>query len=174
MLDINEMTVLLTDDMPNMINSLRRMMKILGYGKYFFTAGNGEEALKILKKEPVDLAFLDYNMPMMTGVEVLKEIREDRVLRDMPVIMITAQAYQEFVAEAGESDTDAYILKPVTVKVLEEKVNMVVENANNPSPMVFHLKLARDYEEDGNIDNAIEMARLAMEANPKASRPIRE
>ena len=174
MIDTREMTVLLVDDMPNMVNSIRGMLKILRFGKNFVTANNGEEAFRILQKEPVDLAILDYDMPVMTGSELLREMREDRRFRDIPVIMVTAQAYRDFVAEAGESTVGAYILKPVTVKVLEEKVSSVIEEANNPPPMVMHLKMARDFEEQGDLDESIAQAKLAMEANPKATRPIRE
>ena len=174
MIDTREMTVLLVDDMPNMVNSIRGMLKILRFGKNFVTANNGEEAFRVLQKEPVDLAILDYDMPVMTGSELLREMREDRRFRDIPVIMVTAQAYRDFVAEAGESTVGAYILKPVTVKVLEEKVSSVIEEANNPPPMVMHLKMARDFEEQGDLDESITQAKLAMEANPKATRPIRE
>ena len=174
MIDIREMTVLVADDMPNMINSIRGMLKILNIGKIFVTANNGEEAFRVLQNQPVDLAILDYDMPVMTGAELLREMREDRRFRDIPAIMVTAQAYRDFVAEAGESTVGAYILKPVTVKVLEEKISSVIKEANNPPPMVMHLKMARDFEEQGEIDESIIQAKLAMEANPKATRPIRE
>jgi tetratricopeptide (TPR) repeat protein len=177
MIDINEMTVLIADDMPNMITTLRNMMKVLKYGKRFIPANNGEQAWRILKKEkeePVELAILDSNMPVMTGAELLSRIREDRDLRDLPVVMVTALANREFVAEAAESETDAYILKPPTVKVLGEKILGVIENANNPSPMVTHLKEARRFEEAGDIDAAIQKAHLAVDANPLSSKPVHE
>ena len=110
----------------------------------------------------------------MTGGELLSRIREDRDLKDLPVVMVTAYAHREFVAEAAESEIDAYILKPITVKVLGDKVLGVIKNVNRPPPMVYHLQKARRFEEDGNIDAAIGEARLAMEANPRSSRPLRE
>jgi CheY-like chemotaxis protein len=174
MIDIIEMTVLIADDMPNMITTIRGMMKYLNFGNKFLSAGNGDEAWNILKKEAVDLAILDYNMPIINGAELLNRIREDRDLRDLPVLMVTAQANMEFVAEAAESEIDAYILKPATVKVLGDKILSVIENANDPSPMVFHLKEARRYDDVGDIDGAIEEALLALEGNPASSRPPRE
>ena len=174
MIDIVEMTVLIVDDMPNMITTIRSIMKVLGFGKRFIAASNGEEAWQILKKKPVDLAILDYNMPLMTGAGLLSRIREDKDLRDLPVVMVTAYAHKEFVAEAAESEIDAYVLKPVTVKVLGDRVLRVIEKANKPPPMVHHLQRARKFEDDGDIDAAIDETRLALDANPKSSRPLRE
>ncbi len=174
MINIKEMTVLIADDMENMYNSIRSIMKLHGYGKKFLYASNGEEALKILRAGGVDLTILDKNMPVMTGLEVLKRIRQDEDLRDMPVIMITAHAEKEFITTAAESEIDAYILKPITVKLIEEKIPPVIEKANNPSPMSFHLKRARKYAEEGDLDTAIKEADLAIKANPKSSRPLRE
>ena len=114
MIDINEMTVLIVDDMVSMCKSIHSMMRVIGYGRNVLFAYNGKEALNILQKEPIDLVLLDYNMPVMSGGEVISHIREDRNLRDLPVIMVTAQAYQDYVAEAAESVIDAYILKPLT------------------------------------------------------------
>ena len=174
MIDIKEMTVLIVDDIPNMVTTIRSVMKVLGYGKNFLTAYNGQEAWEVLQKEPVDVAILDYNMPFMTGAGLLSRIREDRNLRDLPVVMVTGEANMDFVAEAAESEIDAYILKPVTVKLLGDKVLGVIKNANNPPPMVYHLQRARRFEDDGDLDSAIDQAKQAMEANPKSSRPLRE
>ncbi|GAI83496.1 unnamed protein product [marine sediment metagenome] len=82
--------------------------------------------------------------------------------------------YQDYVAEAAESVIDAYILKPLSIKLLEDKISLVVEKANNPPPMVEHLKKARDFEDEGDIDGAVREAKLAMEAEPNSSRPIRD
>jgi tetratricopeptide (TPR) repeat protein len=117
---------------------------------------------------------MDYNMPVMTGAEVLRNIRDDRKRRDLPVVMITGEAYADYVAEVGESEIDAYILKPLTIQLIKEKVSYVVNKANNPPPMVLHLKKARELEEQGDWDMAIQHVELAMKANPKSTRPIRE
>jgi len=122
MIDIHEMTVLIVDDIITMCKSIHRMIRVIGYGRTFLYAHNGKEALDTLHKEPIDLVLLDYNMPGMSGAEVLDYIREDRNLRDIPVIMVTGQAYQDYVAEAAESVIDAYILKPLSIKLLEDKM----------------------------------------------------
>ncbi|MFC1824709.1 response regulator [Thermodesulfobacteriota bacterium] len=174
MLDIHEMTVLIADDAVPMCKSIHKMMKVIGYGGDFFFAHNGREALDILAVESIDLVLLDYNMPVMTGGVALSLIREDQKLKELPVIMVTAEAYRDYVAEVGESEIDAYILKPVTIRLLEEKVGRVVQKVNNPPPMIYHLKRARNFADEGNLDAAIQETELAMATNPKATRPIRE
>lgn len=174
MIDLIEMKVLFVDDMEQMFKSLRGMMKVLGYGKKFFYARNGLEAWNLLKEVSVDLAIIDWNMPVMTGVELLARIREDRNLRDMPIIMATAEANREIVAEVAESDIDSYILKPLTVKSLGDRILSVVNQANNPPPMIQHLKQARAFEEAGEMEKAIAEAKKALKAEPNSSRPLRE
>jgi CheY-like chemotaxis protein len=174
LIDIRNMTVLIVDDSMNMCQSISGMMKVVGFGKRFLFGHTGKEALDLLAREPVDLLLLDYNMPVMTGAEVLSQVRMDRDLRDLPVIMVTGEAYQDYVAEIGESEIDAYILKPLTVKVLQEKIALVVGKANNPPPMIRHLKRARACEDRGDLEGAVREAQLAVRENPKATRPIRE
>jgi CheY-like chemotaxis protein len=174
MIDLETMSILIVDDVDNMCKSIRGMLKILKYGSKFRFARNGVEAWNLLKKEHMDLAIVDWNMPYMTGSELLSRIREDSKLRDMPVVMVTAEANREIVAEAAESDIDAYILKPLTVKALGEKVSVVIKKANDPPPMFYHLKIARDLEELGELDAAVEELKKAMEADSASSKPIRE
>jgi tetratricopeptide (TPR) repeat protein len=175
MIELHHMNVLIVDDMENMCKAIRSMLKVLNIGGQAFCAYNGIDAWKILERgEKIDLAIIDWNMPGMTGVELLGHIRDNRDLRDLPVIMVTAEANREIVAEAAESDIDAYILKPITVKALENRIKMVIDKANNPPPMLLHLKKARILEESGYVDNAIDEAFLAMDANPSSSRPVRE
>jgi len=174
MINLKDMTVLIVDDIITMCKSIHRMMKTVNYGEKFLYAYNGKEALRVLRKEPIDLILMDYNMPEMAGGEALNHIREDRNLRDIPVIMITAQAWGDYVAEAAESYIDAYILKPLTIKILKSKVSYVVEKANNPPPVVAHLKRAMHFEDEGDLDAAINEAIQAMEAAPDSSKPVRE
>lgn len=174
MINLQEMSVLIVDDMPSMTKYIHKMMRNIGYGKDFFFAHSGNEALSVMRKEHIDLVLMDYNMPEMTGGEALSQIREDRELRDTTVIMVTAEAYSDFVAEIGESEVDAYILKPLTISLMQEKIAAAVEKSNNPPPMIYHLKRARAFEEQGEVDLAIKEARLAMDANPNSTKPVRE
>ncbi len=173
MIELDNMNVLIADDVHPMCKSIRSMLKILKFGKKIHFAHNGRHAWRLLHKEPVDLVIADLKMPIMDGMELLDLIRSDKLLRDLPVIMITNEATSEIVAEAAESDIDAYLLKPITVKMLEEKIRTVIDKANNPSAMDSHLKTARMFEEFGDIDMAIEEAELALEMDPLSSKPFR-
>ncbi len=176
MVDLREMTVLVVDDMENMYNSIRSIMRVLKFGRRFYYAENAEEALKLLKDQdlPIDLLILDNNMPGMKGVELLQMIRDDTSLRELPVVMITADAQQEFVTMAAESEIDAYLLKPITVGLVNEKIPPVIERANDPPPMMLHLKQAYKYEEEGDLEKAVLEAQKALAENPDSSRPVRE
>lgn len=173
MIDINTMSVLIVDDMKSMRLSIRNMFKLLRLGSNIRYAENGREALKILEDVHVDMAVIDWNMPVMNGITLLNNIRKIKELRDMPVIMITAEAERDIVINVAESNIDAYLLKPLTMKSLEEKVKIVIDSANNPDKTTIHLYNARDFEEAGDINRAIEETRLALQEKPRASRILR-
>ncbi len=170
------MNILIVDDMENMCRSIRAMLKILKFGKSYTIAHNGRQAWKLLTdtQESYDFAFIDWNMPVMTGVELLGMIRKDKTLRDMPIIMITAEANMEIVAEVAESAIDAYLLKPLTVKSLGDKIKAALVKVYNPPPVIFHMKRARDLDEDGDPEQAMDELKLAIAADPESSKPIRE
>ncbi|MBF0203913.1 MAG: response regulator [Desulfamplus sp.] len=173
MIDINTMSVLIVDDMKTMRLSIRNMFKQLRLGSTIRHSENGREALKLLNEVHIDMAVIDWNMPVMNGIELLTNIRSIKTLRDMPVIMITAEAERDIVLNVVESEIDAYLLKPLTMKSLEDKVKAVIASANNPDKAANHLYNARDFEEAGDIKSAIEETKLALQEKPKASRILR-
>ncbi|MBI9075484.1 MAG: tetratricopeptide repeat protein [Desulfatibacillum sp.] len=174
MIDISKMKVLITDDMPGMCKSIRGIMKLLGYGRDFIFANNGAQAWRKLESEDVDMAIIDWNMPIMTGVELLRNIRDDSRLWDLPVVMVTAEADPEIVAEVAETDIDAYLLKPLTVKALGDRVARVIHSHNNPTPAIMHLRLARNFYNQGQFQEAVDEARKAVESDPASTKPIRQ
>lgn len=174
MIDLRNMTVLIVDDMEGMCKAIRSMLMVLNFGREFLYATNGQEALNVLNRSSVDLVISDWNMPVMTGVELLLRMKEDQRLRDIPIVMVTAEANMEIVAEAAEAEIDAYILKPITVEALGRKINEMAERVNNPSPMQIHLKNARTCAETGDYELAISEAQLAMDAEPRSSKPVHE
>jgi two-component system, chemotaxis family, chemotaxis protein CheY len=69
----------------------------------------------------------DWNMPVMTGIELLKAIRADAKLKTLPVLMVTAEAKREQIIEAAQSGVNGYIIKPFTAQTLEEKLGKIFE-----------------------------------------------
>lgn len=115
--------VLVADDTKNIRILLTTCLESDGY--IVITAKNGEEALDILKKGDVDLAFIDIKMPLLSGTEVLREIRSNGITT--PVIIITAFATIKNAIECTKLGAVEYIQKPFTVKrvkaVLEKMLN---------------------------------------------------
>lgn len=171
-----DMIFLVIDDMDNMRRSIRAMLRLIHFGKDFYEASNGRDALKMLEKDDLTIDFIisDYKMPYMTGTELLHRLRANRKYRDIPFLMITAEANQEVVAEAAEHDVDAYMTKPFVTASLEQKINELLHQSVNPSPLTMHMKNARDLEEKGDIDGAMKEAQKATAANQTSSRPLRE
>lgn len=174
MIDLDTMSVLIVDDMESMRKSIRGMLKVLQLGKTIRLGSNGREGWELLNSAHVDLAIIDWNMPIMKGIEFLGLIRDSKKYRDMPVIMITAEAEKEIVAEAAESDIDGYLLKPLTTQSLDERIRSVINLANNPEPATIHLKNGRSMEEAGDIPGAIEEVKKALKERPTSSRILRK
>ncbi|MCM2283454.1 MAG: response regulator [Desulfobacula sp.] len=174
MINPETMSILVVDDMKSMRLTMRKMLQNLKIGKTLRFAENGKEGLEILHSARCDMAIIDWNMPVMNGIEMLETIRNDKALRDLPVIMVTAEAERDIVSEVAETEIDGYLLKPLTLSSLDNKIKSVVEKANNPDPATKHRIKARELEENGNYDEAIEQIRIALVHKPSASRLLRQ
>ena len=174
MINPETMSILIVDDMKSMRLTIRKMLQNLKIGGNLRFAENGKEGLEILHNSRCDIAIIDWNMPVMNGIEMLETIRNDKAVRDLPVIMVTAEAERDIVSEVAETEIDGYLLKPLTLSSLENKIKTVVEKANNPDPATKHRIKARDLEEIGDYDSAIEQIRIALVHKPNASRLLRQ
>lgn len=172
----NQMKFLIVDDQDNMRRSIRAMLKLINFGREYFEAVNGREAWRLLEHDnlAVDFIISDWNMPHMTGTELLQLIRNSKKFRDIPFLMITAETNQNIVAEAAEYDVDAYLTKPFVTATLEQKINELLYNASHPAPLTVQLNLLRTLQEKGDIDGAIEAGKKASGLNKRSSRPLRE
>ncbi len=168
------LSILVVDDVKSMRLTIRKMLKNLNIGKMLRFAEDGRKGLEILKTHAIDLAIIDFEMPVMNGAKMLSYIRNDKSMRDMPIIMITAEAQRDLVYEVAETDIDAYILKPLTLQLLDDKIKSVVYNANHPDKARILLHQARDHEEEGDFDSAIRLTKLALRFKPSASRLLRK
>ncbi len=174
MIDPENMSVLIVDDMKSMRLTIRKMLQTLKIGSSLKFAENGKEGMEILQQSKCDLAIIDWNMPVMNGVEMLETIRNDKVLRDLQVIMVTAEAERDVVTEVAETEIDGYLIKPLTLTSLDSKIKAVIEKANNPEPATLHRIKARGFEEIGDYESAIEQIRIALVHKPSASRLLRQ
>jgi CheY-like chemotaxis protein len=170
---IENISILAVDDMKSMRLTIRKMLRHLNIGKDLKVAENGREGLAVLQSSPVDLVIVDWRMPVVNGSEMLEAIRSDKVFRDIPVIMVTAEAERDIVLEVAETEVDAYLIKPLTLDALDRKIRAVVHRVNNPDKATILIREARDLEEAGDLEAAIEKLKLALVSRPSASRLVR-
>lgn len=121
-----KMKVLIVDDFATMRRVIKNLMKSLGF-ENFEEAEDGVKALKILKTTKIDLVITDWNMPNMTGLELLKEIRKESRLAHIPVLMVTAEQKREQIITAAKEGVNGYIVKPFTGETLSDKLNKIFE-----------------------------------------------
>jgi two-component system chemotaxis response regulator CheY len=120
----SNMRVLIVDDAPKIRWILRYILKRNGFTNVT-EAHNGKSALKVLKKEKIDLILCDWNMPVMSGLELLNKVRFDDELKNVPFIMITAESQKDNIAKAVKAGITDYVMKPFTAKAISEKLQKV-------------------------------------------------
>ncbi|MEJ5328734.1 MAG: response regulator [Desulfobaccales bacterium] len=116
--------VLVADDFATMRKIVRNILKQIGF-EDIVEAEDGAAALHILKTEKVGLVVTDWNMPNMTGLELLQHIRKNPATAQVPVLMVTAEGLKENVLEAVKAGVNNYVVKPFTAEVLQEKIEAI-------------------------------------------------
>ncbi|MFA5082764.1 MAG: chemotaxis response regulator CheY [Hydrogenophilaceae bacterium] len=117
---------LVVDDFSTMRRIVRNLLKELGYTNVD-EAEDGDVALQKIRAGGFQFVITDWNMPNMTGIELLKAVRADAAYNTLPILMITAEAKKENIIEAAKSGASGYIVKPFTAATLEEKMNKIFE-----------------------------------------------
>ncbi len=120
------MRILIVDDFSTMRRIIKNLLNDLGYTNTA-EADNGSSALTALGQGHFDFVVTDWNMPGMTGIELLKAIRADDRYKSLPVLMVTAEAKREQIIEAAQNGVNGYIIKPFTAQTLEEKLGKIFE-----------------------------------------------
>jgi two-component system, chemotaxis family, chemotaxis protein CheY len=121
------MKFLVVDDFSTMRRIVRNLLKELGFTNVD-EAEDGVAALAKLRGAQFDFVVSDWNMPNMTGIDLLRNIRGDAGLKHLPVLMVTAEAKKENIVEAAQAGANGYIVKPFTAATLEEKLNKIFQN----------------------------------------------
>ena len=120
------MKILVVDDFATMRRIVKNILKQLGY-ENILEADDGASALEVLKREKIQFIISDWNMPQMSGIELLKTVRATEEWKDLPFLMVTAEGQKENVIEAVKNKVNNYIVKPFTPETLMEKINKIFE-----------------------------------------------
>ena len=124
-----KMKILVVDDFTTMRRIVRNLLKQLGY-ENIEEAEDGQQAYSKLKDEKYHFIISDWNMPNMTGIELLQNVRNDPELKGLPFLMVTAESEKEKVIEAIKSGVNNYIIKPFTAEILKEKMEKIFGKIN--------------------------------------------
>ena len=123
------MKILIVDDFSTMRRIIKNLLRDLGF-KNTHEADDGTTALPMLQNGSFDFLVSDWNMPGMTGIDLLKAVRADTKLTKLPVLMVTAESKREQIIEAAQAGVNGYVVKPFTAATLEEKINKIFERAS--------------------------------------------
>lgn len=121
-----DMKILIVDDFSTMRRIVKNLLRDLGFNNTS-EADDGQTALPMLKTGKFDFLVTDWNMPGMDGLTLLREVRADENLKDMPVLMVTAEAKREQIVVAAQAGVNGYVVKPFTAITLKEKINKIFE-----------------------------------------------
>ncbi len=113
--------VLLVDDSATMRKIVKRKIIEVGFVvDDFFEAEDGKQALEVVFNNSIDLILLDWNMPIMNGLEFIQSLRSVDLPKKIPVIMITTEGSPDKITEATISGVDGFLLKPVTTESIRD------------------------------------------------------
>jgi len=124
---MEDLRILVVDDFDTMTHIIRNLLIDLGYSQ-ILTAKNGLQACQVLENNHVDLIISDWNMPKMTGIELLRKVRETPEWASIPFLMVTAEADKTLIMEAVKAKVSQYVIKPFTDATLKAKIASAIAN----------------------------------------------
>jgi two-component system chemotaxis response regulator CheY len=116
---------LVVDDFSTMRRIVSGLLRSLG-AELITEAEDGEQALKRLSDHSIDFVISDWNMPGMSGLELLHKLRSNPETSGIPFLLVTAEARKENIVEAARAGADGYIVKPFTPLVLGDKISTIL------------------------------------------------
>lgn len=119
------MNILVVDDYNTMRRIIHNLLRQLGF-EHVDEAATGAEALTKLHEKKFGLVISDWNMVPMTGLDLLKQVRADSKIKDMPFIMVTAESKPENVIAAKQAGVSNYVVKPFNAETLKTKMTAVI------------------------------------------------
>ncbi len=124
------MKILIVDDFSTMRRIIKNLLRDLGFNNTE-EADDGNTGLPKLQTGNFDFLVTDWNMPGMTGIDLLRAVRADDKLKTLPVLMVTAEAKKEQIVMAAQEGVNGYIVKPFTAQTLKEKIDKIFERIEN-------------------------------------------
>jgi two-component system chemotaxis response regulator CheY len=118
------MRVLVVDDFSTMRRIVKNILRQLGFTN-MVEADDGTTAWETLNKDRIDFIICDWNMPQMTGIELLRKVRSSEEFPDLPFLMVTAEAQQENIIEAVQAKVSNYVVKPFTAEIMKQKIDKI-------------------------------------------------
>ena len=117
---------LIVDDSQTMRRIVANSLKNLGY-QDFVEASDGKDALvKLAADDSINFVITDWNMPVLSGLELIKAIRSDEKMGKIPVLMVTTRGVKDDIIEALKAKVNNYVVKPFTPTILREKIDQIV------------------------------------------------
>ncbi|MBF0552852.1 MAG: response regulator [Deltaproteobacteria bacterium] len=170
--NLKGLRVLIIDDLASMRRIIRHIFLRDGNCQDIKEADDGDKALALIQSDPIlfDLIICDWGMPRMKGVDLLRMIREDERLKDIPFIMVTCESDDTKMVEAAEIGVNGYIIKPFGTKTLMDKVIQVLVQKRKPSRFDTHLQQAMIHLESLELDKAMKEVKAAKTIWPDSSR----
>lgn len=120
----HDLKILVVDDFATMRKIVRNLLRQLNYNSVQ-EAEDGAKAFAMLQADKFDFVVTDWNMPNMTGLELLLAIRKTPSLAKLPVLMVTAEADKDNILAAAKAGVNDYIIKPFTAVTLAEKIKKI-------------------------------------------------
>ncbi|WP_161781313.1 chemotaxis response regulator CheY [Pseudomonas sp. Ant30-3] len=124
------MKILIVDDFSTMRRIIKNLLRDLGFTNTY-EADDGTTALPMLQNGSFDFLITDWNMPGMSGIDLLSYVRADDRIKHLPVLMVTAEAKREQIIKAAQAGVNGYVIKPFTAQVLKGKIEKIFERVNN-------------------------------------------
>ena len=118
------MRILVVDDFSTMRKIIKNILRQLGYTNVT-EADDGTTGWEALNRDNIDFIISDWNMPQMTGIELLRKVRSSEEYANTPFLMVTAEAQQENIIEAVQAKVSNYIVKPFTPETLGQKIDKI-------------------------------------------------
>lgn len=120
------MKILIVDDISTMRRIIKNLLRDLGFNNTT-EAGDGAGALTALRSGNFDFLITGWNIPGMQGIDLLKAVRADARLANLPILVVTAEARRDRIVEAAQAGVNGYVVKPFTAATLREKIDTIFE-----------------------------------------------